>query len=199
MGKMPSMRQESILMWLREESPLTIVQLAERLGVSAMTVHRDLGKLAAEKRVQKIHGGVKLATTTIPSVPTAATVPTATICKMCGMRVARRTSFSIHNKQGETYHACCPHCGMLLLQRCDDVDSALAREFLYGRMVNVHQAFFVIDSDITLCCMPSTICFASESDAARFQKGYGGQVMDFETAVTFLTDHHSHANRNVMR
>ncbi len=193
MGKMPSKREESILMWLREESPLTIVQLAERFAVSTMTVHRDLDKLAAAKLVQKVHGGVKLAAATIQ------TVPTATICKMCGMRVARRTSFSIHKRQGETYHACCPHCGMLLLQRCDDVDSALAREFLYGRMVNVHQAFFVIDSDITLCCMPSTICFASESDAARFQKGYGGQVMDFETAVTFLTDHHSHTNRDVMR
>jgi len=71
---------------------------------------------------------------------------------------------------------------MLLNERTDMV-SALTTDYLYGKMVNVRQASYLIESDIKPCCTPSVLSFASEEDTRRFQKGFGGMVMDYQQAI----------------
>jgi DeoR family transcriptional regulator, copper-sensing transcriptional repressor len=180
----PSERQQQIVTWLRTEKRLTIKQLVERLDVSGMTIHRDLDRLAMDGQVVKVHGGAELASSEKPMMAGTA------VCQLCGGGVMERTAFTVMKQGGEKVYACCPHCGILLLQQLDGVDSALAPDFLYGRPVNVFQAYFVIGSEVRVCCLPSTICFATRSDAEKFQRGFGGDVFDFEGAETHLRDCH---------
>lgn len=57
-------RRQQILMHLRREETASVEQLAEIAGVSRMTIHRDLDRLAEQRMVRKIRGGVTL----LPSV-----------------------------------------------------------------------------------------------------------------------------------
>jgi DNA-binding Lrp family transcriptional regulator len=183
MSDLPTVRQSQILEWLNETSTLTTEQLAERLQVSVMTVHRDLNELARDGRVVKVHGGV-----TLPAATAAA--PAAT-CALCEMHIHGRTTVAIQTQTGEQLQTCCPHCGFLLLNDLKDVTSVLVRDFLYGRMINAWQASYLLESEVQLCCIPSVLCFATKTDARRFQAGFKGRLMDLTAAQQELLDHHS--------
>jgi hypothetical protein len=184
MNDIPSARREQIVHWLQESQMLSIDELVERLGVSTMTVHRDLDALAHSGLVLKVHGGVKL-----PS-PMQAAGRSANSCHLCQMAVPERTVFVIRTAQGQVLDACCPHCGLLLLHETDLVVSALAKDFIYGRMVNCWQATYLVECEISLCCVPAVLCFASQADAARFQMGFGGRVMKFADVQNYLVNNH---------
>jgi hypothetical protein len=178
-------RQEQILSWLKESPSLTIDELVHRLGVSVMTVHRDLDHLVQAGRVEKVHGGV----IRVGARPHPARA--LQFCGLCDIPIPERTQVIIQPGQGETLYACCPHCGLLLLNDADAPISILAKDFIYGRVVNARTAFYLVQSDITLCCQPSYLCFASADDAGKFQMGFGGQLMSFDEArATLSTDHH---------
>lgn len=179
----PDLRRSRILEWLADRQTLTIDDLAERLSVSTMTVHRDLDWLAERRRVVKVHGAARLA----DEHPTARSGPR---CDLCERAIPYRTAFRIRTADGQTLHACCAHCGLLLLNEHADAASALARDFLYGRMVNVRQAAYLIDSSVSACCVPSVLCFATEDDARRFETGFGGQTKTFDEALGHLLHHH---------
>jgi DNA-binding Lrp family transcriptional regulator len=172
----PSERQAQIVDWLQMEKRLSIKQLVERFGVSGMTIHRDLDRLAADGLVEKVHGGVVLC------VPEKLEMGEKAVCQLCGGPVVERTAFIVMRQNGERLSACCPHCGILLMQQLDDVSSALTPDFLHGRRINVYQAYFVVGSEVRVCCLPSTICFATRLEAEKFQRGFGGKVFDFSGA-----------------
>lgn len=50
-------RQERILATLRREGAVKVAELTEQLGVSDMTIRRDLDALASEGLARKVHGG----------------------------------------------------------------------------------------------------------------------------------------------
>jgi DeoR/GlpR family transcriptional regulator of sugar metabolism len=54
-------RRDAILRALLASGSATVADLAEGLGVSEMTIRRDLGVLAAQQLVEKVHGGAVLA------------------------------------------------------------------------------------------------------------------------------------------
>jgi DNA-binding Lrp family transcriptional regulator len=177
----PRQRQQQIMEWLQAERSLAIDALAERLGVSAMTIHRDLDHLASSGQVQKVYGAVEWVEAQ-PSHERA--------CEVCHAQAPDRTLFTIQLKNGEQRYACCPHCGLLMMS--DDVALALTPDFLYGHMVNVTQAVYVIESRVHLCCVPSALCFTSIEDAQSFQHGFGGKVMTFEIMMKHVRhQHHS--------
>jgi nitrous oxide reductase accessory protein NosL len=112
------------------------------------------------------------------------------VCHLCGGAVIERTGFVVRGQGGEKLSACCPHCGILLMQQVADVSSALTPDFLHGRRINVFQAFFVVGSEVRVCCLPSTICFATQGEADKFQRGFGGKVFDFAGVAAHLRDCH---------
>lgn len=65
----PAQRHIRLLTALRTEGPLSIRVLAERLGVSQMTVRRDAAELAERGEVTQIRGGVRLAEDAGATVP----------------------------------------------------------------------------------------------------------------------------------
>ncbi|MFN8373433.1 MAG: DeoR family transcriptional regulator [Anaerolineae bacterium] len=182
MTDLPNTRQAQIVQWLQENHTLTIDELVKRLGVSAMTVHRDLDALNRAGVAMKIHGGVTLLE------PRGGT--SSSTCNMCDLVVASRTAFIIQTESGEQHTACCPHCGLLMLNEFGHVATALTKDFIYGRTINARQGSYVLESVITLCCVPSVLCFASPDDARRFQRGFSGKIMDFNEAWQYLTVQH---------
>ena len=54
---LPAQRQDRILTEIERAGGARIVQLAELLGVSDMTVRRDIDVLAARGLVKKVYGG----------------------------------------------------------------------------------------------------------------------------------------------
>ncbi|CAG0961358.1 partial HTH-type transcriptional repressor CsqR, partial [Anaerolineae bacterium] len=56
-------RQNQIIELLTERGSVQVEDLVNLLGVSKMTVHRDLDALEAEGRLRKVHGGAARADT----------------------------------------------------------------------------------------------------------------------------------------
>ncbi|MEW6028981.1 MAG: DeoR family transcriptional regulator [Chloroflexota bacterium] len=175
---MPSsqQREKQILEYLEQEGSVAIQELATRLAVSPMTVHRDLNRLMAAGRVQKTHGGAKLITS--PDMETDK-------CAMCGKTVLERTAFVINQENGKRQRACCPHCGLMLQKKTEGV--TFTSDFLHNHMLSASQATYLIQSDLTVCCAPSVLSFGSRQEAEKFQKGFGGYLVDMARAVEFLT------------
>lgn len=68
-GLIPAQRHILLLNALRTEGPLAIRVLSERLGVSHMTVRRDVAELAEAGQVTQIRGGVRLVDDAGTAVP----------------------------------------------------------------------------------------------------------------------------------
>lgn len=177
-NNLPAQRQDLIMAWLQEKGSLSIEELCQQLGVSVMTVHRDLDSLVNEGLVEKVHGGVML------SKPHA-----KNDCGMCGALIVPRANMVIHTLEGETLSACCPHCGLMMMHG-KTVKSALAADFIYCRMTNVLQAYFVLESRIVLCCTPSVLCFSQYEDALNFQTGFSGKIFNYEDTQAYLGEAH---------
>jgi len=176
-------RQEKILARLSEKETCTIQELAEQLSVSAMTIHRDLDKLSEQGEVVKVHGGAMLR-------PSAMPTDAPSMCPMCQQRVREQLAFSLQFDDGSSRRACCPHCGLMMLNM-NTPDVMLATDFLHGNKVNALQAFYLIKPALQTCCSPAVISFISRNDAERFQQGFGGELMDFVAARDFLSSAHA--------
>jgi DeoR/GlpR family transcriptional regulator of sugar metabolism len=56
----PDMRRGAVVRYLRENAGATIAELARLTGVSAVTIHRDLDRLARAGLVERIQGGARV-------------------------------------------------------------------------------------------------------------------------------------------
>lgn len=171
-------RQQQLLDWLRSRRLVSIQEIQERFSVSAPTAYRDVRALVEAGLALKTSEGVK-----IPAPP--GRLRPEGQCFFCGGMLQERTIFLIQFSDGNQRSACCPHCGLLALGQ-PDVVSAMAGDYLYGRMVNARQAAYVVGSQISLCCEPSVLCFTSDEDARSFQQGFGGKVCGMDEAVETL-------------
>ncbi len=171
-------RQEKILEWLQAHRTASIEEIREQFAVSTATAYRDARALVQSGMALKTNGGVRLA-------PPNDSAHAESKCFFCGAPVNERAPFVIQLQDGSQRRACCPHCGLMSISH-PKVVTALASDFLYGRMVNARQAAFLFGSSVDLCCTPSVLCFASEADAQHFQAGFGGQVFNLEQAVAEL-------------
>lgn len=174
-------RETKILEYLQKNGSASIQDLVDVLGVSNMTVHRDLNKLEAAGRVQKKHGGVVLANRVQPTA-------VAETCDMCGKPVSERTLFLVSLENGEQKRACCSHCGLMIQSRESKAWQSMAVDFLHGHMVSANQAYYLMGSEVSICCVPSILSFGSLQDAEKFQKGFGGKLVDMQEALQHLRE-----------
>jgi len=173
-------RQNQIIELLTEHGSVQVDDLVKTLGVSKMTVHRDLDALEADGRLRKVHGGAALAE-----------VAQSNECTFCHGTIPpdSRSKVTLHMTDGTQHHACCPHCGLLALPSLgNSVMSVLVTDFLYGRVVNARSAAYVVNPALDICCSPTTLAFQAQADAERFQRGFGGQVLHLTQAIAVLRD-----------
>jgi DeoR/GlpR family transcriptional regulator of sugar metabolism len=181
MSQLASERQSKILEFIRQNGSVETNMLAETLGVSTMTIHRDLNKLAEAGIINKVHGGATLyQPTEKPVAPD--------LCPACRKIVNRRTAFILNTENGDQVQACCAHCGLMIMLNNPTMTHALTTDFLHGTIVSITQTTFLMHANITICCSPTILTFDKPEDAIRFQRGFGGTLADFETARQFIAD-----------
>lgn len=174
---LPAERRQYILEQLAQQGAVRVAELAQALDVSEMTIHRDLDQLAAQGRLRKVRGG---------AVPPAGSESDMACC-ICHHQQPSRIPMLLYLEDGTHRHTCCPHCGLMaLLQLQLPVSTALVTDFLYGRTVSAQAASYVLASEIRLCCTPAVLAFEQHQEAERFQRGFGGQVLDLIGAVEYL-------------
>jgi DeoR family transcriptional regulator, copper-sensing transcriptional repressor len=171
-------REKKIVEILQQQGSASVQELVQAFGVSNMTIHRELNKLAKAGIVQKKHGGVVL----ISQSP----VGNASQCAMCSKTIPERTAFIVQLGNGEQKRACCAHCGLMIQSHTKDVLQSLTTDYLRGHIISANQAVYILDSELTICCVPSVLSFGSQHDAEKFQKGFGGKLSTIKEALQFL-------------
>lgn len=173
----PDHRQRHILDRLADQGAVGIDDLAHTLGVSTMTIHRDLDQLAQAGRLRKVRGGA------VPAEP----APAGERCLACYGSLNPRTQVVLHWSDGSQRLACCPHCGLMALARsAEAITSILVTDFLFGRTVNGRSAAYLAAPEIAICCTPAVLAFEALADAQRFQAGFGGEIVDLDGALAFV-------------
>ena len=177
---LPVDRRQQILALLEEQGSLTISALSAVFQVSEMTIHRDLDLLAEEGLLRKVRGG---------AVPMVLETAVTDQCLVCHKQTRRQTQVILHLTHERQRRACCPHCGfMYLVHSGPDVVSVLVTGFLYGRTLEATTAHYLVHPDITICCTPTILAFERSEDAYRFQTGFGGELLNFASTITYLQE-----------
>jgi len=171
-------REKKIVEILQKQGSASIQQLMEVFGVSNMTIHRELDKLAKAGIIQKKHGGVLLVT--------QSPAENANQCAMCNKPILERIVFIVRLESGEQKRTCCAHCGLMLQSETKSALQSLTADYLYGHMISANQAMYVLGSELAICCVPSVLSFGSRQDAEKFQNGFGGTIADIEEALQYL-------------
>ncbi|WP_281241013.1 DeoR family transcriptional regulator [Natribacillus halophilus] len=173
---MPLQRKEAIMEWLNKEKTLRIATLSYRLGVSEMTVYRDIKPLMEKRDIIRITGGIVL----------RESEPTPGHCVYC-----MKKNNSIHQAQmlyddQKIEYFCCPHCALLHYhnQGEEKADQFICQDFLKGTTISGKNAFYLLGADEILgCCSPQVLAFEKKEHAMKFSEGFGGNVFSFQAAV----------------
>ena len=171
-----SPRQRAILDLVTQKGDISVEELQRAVGISQATAYREIQTLAQADLVAKTPGGISRMDMFTKK------------CIQCGQENNPRTAFHIEQTGGEGFTACCPHCGLMALRSRTDFQTAMTPDFFYGTMLNVRDAWYVVDSAIGLCCRPSVLSFSQHVDAERFVQGFGGAALDFVSARNKISE-----------
>jgi hypothetical protein len=113
-------------------------------------------------------------------------------CGMCGKEMTNaHVGFILTHPDGKEERLGCAGCGLSMLKEMKDA-KARTIDFLRGEEIDARQAYYVRGSSFTACCEPSFLAFAKKEEARRFAKGFGGKVLDFESAFQAVHAAHHH-------
>jgi DeoR/GlpR family transcriptional regulator of sugar metabolism len=127
---LPAERRKRIEEWVRNRGHLKIAELSKELGVSEMTVHRDVKPLIDKGLVIKTFGGISLA-------QTSAVKKNENECVYCNKVVDKRLAYRLILPDGTFEAACCAHCGLLRhLHHGEKQLHAICRDFLRNTTIS---------------------------------------------------------------
>ncbi|MCF6179148.1 MAG: DeoR family transcriptional regulator [Geopsychrobacter sp.] len=173
-------RQRKILSLLARESGISAGQLALRLQVSRMTIHRDLRSLLERGLLLRIHGGA-----VAKSVLAQETI--SGYCDVCDRPLLPHQRCEIHKADQPVDHACCAACGLRqLIRQAGSIHSVRVGDHISGRMLPADEACFLVNSLAMPCCQPSVLSFANEDEVVLFQAGFGGSIARLDEVLEFM-------------
>ena len=171
-------RQRRILSLLSEEAGISAGTLAQRLGVSRMTIHRDLESLGRKGLLQRVRGGAVFRTSAVEAAVSA--------CGACGALLLPHQRCHLQVEGRAPLTACCAACGLRQLLTAAGEACLEVSDLLSGRMLPAEDAFFLVNSMASPCCRPSLLSFADEGEVTLFQTGFGGSIARLDDALEFL-------------
>lgn len=197
---LPIERQQRIKALVLEKSNIKISELSKMLGVSEMTVHRDLKPLIDEGFIMKTFGGISLIQND------EGTLPERMSCVFCNSHVNERQAYRLILPNNLIEIACCAHCGLLRHRQLGvDLVQAICHDFFKQTTISAPLAWYVMDTSIHMgCCQPQVLSFQQKEHAEKFIKGFGGHVYSFQTAMEVVFEkmnetHHDCHNGNQKR
>lgn len=182
---LPIERQRRIKEIISKKQFVKISELSADLGVSEMTIHRDIKPLIEAGLVQKTFGGIALA----KDINQERSIQVNS-CAFCARPVQDRLAYRLILSTGQIEHTCCAHCGILRHWQLDqEVQQAICQDFLKQTTINATLASYVLDTSIHLaCCQPQVLTFELAEHAAMFVKGFGGSVYSFVEARQIILE-----------
>lgn len=188
---LPAERQRQIKDWIQTRQNLKISELSEWLGVSEMTIHRDVKALVEEGVVVKTFGGISLVRQYTGNHSNASE------CVYCSRQIKDNLAYRLILPNDRIETACCAHCGLLRHKQLGDrVVQAICRDFLRHTTISAALTTFVVDTTLDLgCCQPQVLTFEYLEHARKFMKGFGGTVLSFSEALeTVDSKMHGHGS-----
>lgn len=175
---LPVDRRKKIQEWLEKEESLRVSDISKRLGVSEMTIYRDLKPLLNRKLIVKTSNGVALA-------PHTNGHENLNECSFCHKHNGQQMVVQLIMKDHSMEKACCMHCGLLRYEQTKGhVVQILCKDTLLHTTISAIKATYIFDSELPLhCCKPQVLPFETEEHALKFQKGFGGELYSFEEAL----------------
>lgn len=176
---LPMERRNRIMELIRSEKNMRISELSEELGVSEMTVHRDIKPLIEEGLVTKTFGGISL------TQEKAETGLNQQECVYCHRTVNQRTAYRLIRQNHRIETTCCAHCGLLRHRQLGkEILQALCSDFLLQTTISAATAWFVMDTSLNMgCCQPQVLAFEHKTNAEKFAQGFGGKIYSFTDAL----------------
>jgi len=107
-------------------------------------------------------------------------------CVQCGMDLNkyRHSLYTIQWKDGTVTKTCGVQCGLTQhLMHPDAFKSSTATDLITNREFPAADGFYVFKSSVTTDMGPGFIAFKDRTNAEKFQKGFGGQVVTYEEAL----------------
>ena len=170
-------RQQRIKELINSHKNLKISELSEILGVSDMTVHRDIKVVVEQGIVEKTFGGISL-------IESQVRKPNVNECVVCYRTIDQRLSCQLILTNNRVEVTCCLHCGIIRHQMLgNEVVETLCCDLFTNTTISAINAWYVMDTSIDLsCCMPQVLPFKQKEHAEGFVRGFGGTVLTFEQA-----------------
>ncbi|GAB3793342.1 copper uptake transcriptional regulator YcnK [Virgibacillus kimchii] len=175
----PVERQNRIRELIADRHTMKISDLSKILGVSDMTIHRDIKPLIDEGYITKTFGGISLKKA--PGFPDFSEGD----CIVCQKAVNEKLAYRIILPGAKIETACCIHCGFIRHHQLrEEPVQAICRDFLIQTTVDATVSFYVMDTSICMgCCQPQVLSFHLKEHAEKFVRGFGGDVYTFEEAM----------------
>lgn len=176
---LPVDRQNRIKDLIQEKGNMKISELSKELGVSEMTIHRDLKPLIEEGVIIKTFGGITLVRKHRNEISNSEE------CVFCSRNINERLAYRLILPNNKIEMACCAHCGLLRHRQLGDgVIQAISQDFLRQTTMSAPLAWYVMDTSVHIgCCQPQVLVFEWQDHAEKFVKGFGGRVYQFNEAM----------------
>jgi len=135
-------------------------------SVSALALFFCLQAAAAEKDIEQI-----------PS------------CQYCGMDREKfaSTRMLVEYANGTTLGTCSIHCAAVDLAQSfgKEIKSLRVADYRSGKLIDAEKAVWVVGAGIPgVMAAKSRVAFADKTEAEAFRKDKGGEVVDFNAAIT---------------
>ena len=115
----------------------------------------------------------------------------AQMCSLCGKPIQEGSVlFEVTYENGDKQQVGCPGCGLSLMSD-KRIKSATTMDFLSRKIIDAKKAYYLKGTEVGFCCEPHWLSFSSKSDAEKFAKGFGGEVLGYEEAIKDI-GHMSH-------
>ncbi|HAM81941.1 MAG TPA: transcriptional regulator [Ornithinibacillus sp.] len=181
---MPVERQNKIRALIYSKKAMRISELSEKLGVSEMTVYRDIKPLLEEGLIIKTFGGISLIEKEDNRLPDQG------ICTYCQKPVNAKMAYRLILENDQIETACCAHCGLLRHRQLGNgVLQAICHDFFLNTTISAPLTWYIMDTTLNIaCCQPQVLTFGNLEHAEKFVKGFGGKIYGFQEAMEVIAD-----------